>query len=211
VQVGMLSYYIAKWLELPEEEALLVGKAGYLHDIGKCKIDNEILKKPGRLSDTEFNEVKKHTVYGYEIIQQSFDNPALSLTALQHHERLNGKGYPMGIKNTEIHPYAKIVAVADVYSAMTSERIYQEKRDLLYVLKELNRMSFGELDPKATQVFIKHMIPNFIGKRVSLSDGRSGRIIMTNPTDFFNPLIQIDDEFIDLSNNPGIEIVTITM
>lgn len=88
------------------------------------------------------------------------------------------------VKSTEIHSYSLIVAVADVYSAMISKRVYQDKRDLLFVLKELHRMSFGQLDPKITQVFIRNMIPNFIGKTVSLSDGRVGTIVMTNPTDF---------------------------
>ncbi|MBP1995889.1 HD-GYP domain-containing protein [Paenibacillus eucommiae] len=211
VQVGMLSYYIAKWLHKSEEEALLIGKAGYLHDIGKCRIDNTILKKPGRLTESEYNEIKKHTTYGFEIIQQSFHEECLSLTALQHHERLDGKGYPHGIKGPDIHPYAKIVAVADIYSAMISNRVYQEKKDLLFVLKELHRMSFGELDPRATQVFIQHMIPNFIGKKVVLSDGRKGIIVMTNPSDYFKPLVQIGEDFINLSEEAHLEIELIAM
>jgi putative nucleotidyltransferase with HDIG domain len=211
VQVGMLSYYIAKWLDMPEEEAHLIGKAGFLHDIGKSKIDNTILQKPEQLDDTEYEEIKNHTLYGYEILKESFDETALALTALQHHERLDGKGYPHGKQEPDIHPYAKIVAVADVYSAMICNRIYQHKRDLLVVLRELHRMSFGELDPKATQVFIKNMIPNFIGKRAELSDGRVGTIIMTNPTDFFRPLVQVDDEFIDLSHEHSLDITSITV
>ncbi|SEB90446.1 HD-GYP domain-containing protein [Paenibacillus sp. GP183] len=211
VQVGMLSYYIAKWLGKSDQESLKIGKAGYLHDIGKCKIDSVILKKPGRLDDAEFAEIKRHTIYGYEIIDQSFHDHALSMATLQHHERLDGRGYPMGKKNEDIHAYAKIVAVADVYSAMICRRVYQEKRDMLIVLKELYRMSFGELDPEAAHVFIKHMIPNFIGKQVILSDGRSGTIIMTNPNDFFKPLVQIDNQFFDLSYRSGVEIISVDM
>jgi putative nucleotidyltransferase with HDIG domain len=211
VQVGMLSYYIAKWLGKSDQESINIGKAGYLHDIGKCKIDSRILKKPGRLNDAEFAEIKRHTVYGYEIIDQSFHDHALSMAALQHHERLDGHGYPMGKKSEGIHAYAKIVAVADVYSAMICRRVYQEKRDLLIVLKELHRMSFGELDPEAAHIFIKHMIPNFIGKHVVLSDGRSGTIIMTNATDFFKPLVQVEDQFVDLSYRSGVEIISVDM
>jgi putative nucleotidyltransferase with HDIG domain len=211
VQVGMLSYYIAKWLGKSDEESLIIGKAGYLHDIGKCKIDDSILNKPGRLSDNEFNEIKKHTVYGYDIIEKSLQDEPLALAALQHHERVDGKGYPMAKTGADIHDYAKIVAVADVYSAMTSNRVYQEKQDLFVVLKELYRMSFGQLDPQAAQVFIKHMIPNFIGKSVVLSDGRSAIIIMINPSSFFKPLVKIKDQFIDLSHQSGIEIVSVEM
>jgi putative nucleotidyltransferase with HDIG domain len=211
VQVGVLSYYIAKWLDISHEESLIIGKAGYLHDIGKCKIDDSILNKPGRLSVDEFNEIKKHTVYGYDIIGKSLQDETLALAALQHHEREDGKGYPMAKSGADIHHYAKIVAVADVYSAMTSNRVYQAKQDLFVVLKEIYRMSFGQLDPQAAQVFIEHMIPNFIGKSVVLSDGRTGMIIMTNPSDFFKPLVKIEDEFIDLAHQSGIEIVSVAM
>lgn len=211
VQVGMLSYYIAKWMEKSEKEALYIGKAGYLHDIGKSRIDPNILQKPGKLTKDEYDEIKKHTIYGFEIIRDSLQEQAIALAALQHHERINGTGYPLRKINKDIHSYARIVAVADVYSAMINNRVYQEKRDLLYVLKELHRMSFGELDPQITQVFIRHMIPNFIGKKVSLSDGRTGKIIMTNPSDFFRPLVKIEDEFLDLSQLGDVEITQIAM
>ncbi|MFD0692510.1 HD-GYP domain-containing protein [Paenibacillus sp. GCM10027628] len=211
VQVGMLSYYIAKWMGKSEKESRLIGQAGYLHDIGKSKVDQSILQKPGKLTNDEFNEVKKHTIYGYEIIRDSLQDNALALVALQHHERLDGSGYPLRRTKTEIHSYSTIVAVADVYSAMISNRVYQQKRDLLFVLKELHLLSFGQLDPKITQVFIRNMIPNFIGKRVSLSDGRTGTIIMTNPSDFFKPLIKIKNDFIDLSQLKNVEISAITM
>jgi putative nucleotidyltransferase with HDIG domain len=211
VQVGMLSYYIARWMGKSEKESLLVGKAGYLHDIGKSKIDPSILQKPGKLTNDEFNEIKKHTIYGYEIIRNSFKDNVLALVALQHHERLDGSGYPMRRTETEIHSFSTIVAVEDVYSAMICNRVYQEKRDLLYVLKELHRMSFGQLDPKITQVFIRNMIPNFIGKKVSLSDGRNGIIVMTNPSDFFSPLIKIRNEFVDLSQLKDVDITKIAM
>ncbi|MEW9698274.1 HD-GYP domain-containing protein [Paenibacillus sp. SI8] len=211
VQVGMLSYYIATWMGKTEKEAHLIGKAGYLHDIGKSKVDESILLKPGKLTNDEYNEVKKHTIYGYEILRDSLKDNTLALVALQHHERLDGSGYPMRRTKTEIHSYSFIIAVADVYSAMICNRVYQEKRDLLYVLKELHRMSFGELDPKIVQVFIRNMIPNFIGKKVALSDGRKGTIVMTNPSDFFRPLIKIRSEFIDLSQLTDVEITKIAM
>lgn len=209
VQVGMLSYYIAKWMDKSEKEALIIGKAGYLHDVGKCKIPLEIRNKPDKLTNDEFSDMQRHTIYGYEIIKNSLKDNTLALVALEHHERMDGTGYPLRKKNTEIHSYSRIVAVADVYSAMINDRVYQKKRDLLFVLKELHRMSFGQLDPKITQVFIRHMIPNFIGKKVSLSDGRVGTIVMTNPSDFFRPLINIDHEFLDLSQLHGVEITAI--
>ncbi|EFM10188.1 metal dependent phosphohydrolase [Paenibacillus curdlanolyticus YK9] len=199
VQVGMLSFYLASWMGYSEEEAVEIGQAGFLHDIGKCRIKEDILNKPGRLTDEEFAEIKRHPDYGFEIIQQSMENEVAALVAAQHHERMNGTGYPLGLIGDQIHPVAKIVAVVDVYSAMISMRVYRERRDLLHVLRELYRMSFSELDAETTQTFIKHMIPNFIGKQALLSDGQKGVIVMTHPTEFFRPLIQIQDRFIDLT------------
>ncbi len=199
MQVGMLSYYIASWLGYPEEEAYAAGKAGYLIDIGKSKVRQEILHKPGKLTSEEFDEIKRHTTYGHEIILKSTGDELSALVALQHHERDDGSGYPQGLTEQEIHPFAKIAAVADVYSAMTSNRVYQSKQELLSVLRELNSLSFGKLSPEPTQVLINHLLPNFIGKRVLLSSGEVGSIVMTNQSDFFRPLVQTDSRFVDLS------------
>lgn len=210
VQVGMISYYIARWFGKNEEEARYIAKAGYLHDIGKCKIDPAILNKPSRLSSDEFEAIKGHTIYGYNILTRSFPkSPEFSLVALQHHERLDGSGYPRGLKGEDIHPFTRIVMVADVYSAMISSRVYQKKRDLLYVLRELYRLSFSELDPIIVHTFINKMVPHFIGKRLVLQSGQTGTIVMNNPHDPFRPLVNIQGEFIDLSKRTDLAIETI--
>lgn len=210
VQVGMISYTLARWLGKEEEEARLIAKAGYLHDIGKSKIDPAILNKPASLTEEEFEKVKNHTVYGYHILNRSMpERPEFGLVALQHHERLDGSGYPQGLRGDDIHPYARIVAVADVYSAMISPRAYRKKRDLLYVLQELQRLSFSELDPVIVHTFIRNMIPNFIGKRILFKDGQTGTIIMNNPHDPFRPLVKIRNDFVDLSRRTDLAIVTI--
>ncbi|MCP3772263.1 HD-GYP domain-containing protein [Paenibacillus sp. MZ04-78.2] len=206
VQVGMISYYIAKWLGQSESDAILVGKAGYLHDIGKSLIDPAILRKPEKLTAEEYERMKKHTVYGYELLQRSGLPAEVCLAALQHHERLDGSGYPYGLGGEEIHPLSKIVAVADIYSAMISSRVYQKKRDLLFVLRELHQCSFGQIDPQITQLFIQHMVPNFIGKKVQLASGETGTIILTHPTDVFRPLVNFDGTFIDLSERTDLEV-----
>lgn len=212
VQVGMLSYYIARWLGWSEADTVRAGKAGFLHDIGKCKVSETILNKPERLTADEFTEVKNHPKYGYDILKNSIDDAGIAQAALQHHERMDGSGYPLGLKDDQIHPLARIVAVADVYSAMISSRVYREKRDLLFVLKELNEMSFRELDPEITHMFIRHMIPNFIGKKVELTNGQHGTIVLTNPTDYFRPLIKLEDErFLDLATDRKLEIKQIHM
>lgn len=211
VQVGMLSYYIAKWVGWNEEDRIRAGTAGFLHDIGKCRISEEILNKPDKLTEEEFEMIKRHPQYGYEILSEAYPDSDIATAALQHHERKDGRGYPNQLTGEEIHPISRVVAIADVYSAMTSSRVYQEKRDLLYVLKELYRLSFEELDAEMTHAFIRHMIPNFIGKQVELTNGERGTIILSNESDWFRPLIRIDDRFIDLSVHREYEIKHVYM
>ncbi|WP_379136104.1 HD-GYP domain-containing protein [Paenibacillus sp. sgz500958] len=211
LQVGMLSYYIASWLGYSKQESYEISRAGYLIDIGKCRISPAILNKPGKLTVEEFEEVKRHTTYGYEIISNSMNDQHTALVALQHHEREDGSGYPANLKKSEIHPYAKIAAIADVYSAMTTPRIYQSKQELITVLREIHNLSFGKLNAKSVQAFIQHLMPNFIGKRVLLSTGDMGTIIMNNPTDVFRPLVKIESHFCDLSRDRQIAIIEIYM
>lgn len=210
VQVGVISGFLATWIGLPPHMSLLAGKAGYLHDIGKCKIDAAILQKPSRLTDDEYELVKQHTRFGHDILLESFgDAPELAIVALQHHERMNGTGYPNKLRGDQIHQLSRIVAIADIYSAMISSRVYQRKRDLLFVLRELHRMSFAELDPFMTHTFIRKMSPHFAGKKLVLTTGDVGEIVMINPHDVFRPLIRIDDQYIDLSKNHHLVIETI--
>lgn len=211
VQVGMISYYIAYWAGATSEEAMLAGKAGYLHDIGKSQIPADMLKKPGKLTPAEYEEMQRHTVYGYATIRASRLPEGIALAALQHHERYDRSGYPLRLSGEELHPLSKIVAVADIYSAMISNRVYQRQRNLLQVLKELHRCSFGQLDPRLTQLFIRHMAPCFIGKRVTLSSGETGTIVMLDAADYFRPLIRTEDGFLDLSARPELEIEHIYM
>jgi putative nucleotidyltransferase with HDIG domain len=206
VQVGMIAYYLAKWLGKSEKEAEVAGKAGYLHDIGKSRIDPAILKKPGKLTEEEFAQIKLHTRLGYEIIMTSLGDRQLANAALQHHERLNGKGYPDGFTGEQIDPLSKIVAVADVYSAMISDRVYQKKRDLFNVLQELDRMSYDELDPLVVQTFIKNMANLFVGKRAVLNSGDTATVVMVNHTDLFRPLVYVDRRFVNLAKERDLNI-----
>ncbi|ASA20129.1 HD-GYP domain-containing protein [Paenibacillus donghaensis] len=211
LQVGMLSYYLATWLGYSKQECYDIGRAGYLIDIGKCRISPALLNKPGKLTPHEFTEIQLHTQYGYEIISNSMQDPFTALVALQHHEREDGSGYPNRLTGSQIHPYAQIAAVADIYSAMTSERVYQSKQELITVLREINNLSFGKLNGKPVQAFIQHLMPNFIGKRVLLSTGDLGIIVMNNPLDVFRPLVQSEGQFLDLARDRKMAIVEIYM
>lgn len=208
VQVGMLSYYLAKWLNYNEADAVRAGKAGFLHEIGMALVDADTssLASTGIQSEEEVEKMKKHTLFGYDLLRGTYDDEWLYLPALQHHERLDGSGYPYGLKEDKIHPISRIVAIADVYSEMTSAGSGLPKQNLFGVLSDLHAMSFGQLDPTMTHTFIRNMIPNFLQKHARLNDGRTGVIVMSNQTELFRPLIQIDQEFVDLAQRRQLEI-----
>jgi len=205
LQVGMLSYYLAKWLGFTTAECYEVSRAGYLHDIGKSQVPQPILNKKV-LIVAEKEELKRHTSYGYEVIRKSMADQTAALAALQHHEFEDGTGYPKGLKESEIHPYTKIVAVANIYMSMITSRNYQLKQSLITVLRKVNDLGFGQLHPKTVQVLIWNLLPSFIGKNVQLSNGETGIIVMNNPTDIFKPLIQVDNEFRDLAKERKISV-----
>src|SRR5690625_7353760 len=127
-----------------------------LHDVGKMLVPEEILNKPGQLTEEEFQEMKNHTLYGYEILKDTVGvNHRQALVALQHHERMDGSGYPLQLKRDEIDLFSRIVAVADVFHAMSSNRVYQERSPLYEVLAEMEREVIAKLDPEITYLFIR--------------------------------------------------------
>ncbi|TFE24536.1 HD-GYP domain-containing protein [Cohnella luojiensis] len=212
IGVGVLSTLIGKWMKLNDSDLTLLSMAATLHDVGKIHVSDDILMKPGKLTAEEFEEVKRHTTYGYEILKETAGlDPRVALIALQHHERLDGKGYPNGLKEHEIDPFSRIVAVADVFHAMSSKRPYHEPLPFHEIVNEMRKGSFGELDPKVVSVFLKMMIRHLIGSKVKLSDGRWGEVVYINPHDDTHPLVKVDDKFIDLSQARHIHIQEIVV
>ncbi|ANS74358.1 HD family phosphohydrolase [Paenibacillus yonginensis] len=207
IQVGTLSYYIASWLGYTEEECYQISKGGYLHDIGKCKVPLRIRYKEEALTPDEWKEYRKHTVRGYDLIQNSKMDQTTALIALQHHEREDGSGYPNQMMKGEIHPFAEIVAVADEYISMREKSEPDKPNNLMANLKEMYTLSFGKLSEKPVHALIQHMLPNFIGKKVQLSNGEQGVIVLNNLSDMFRPLVKVDGNvYRDLSKNRSLEI-----
>ena len=168
--------------------------------------------KPGKLTPDEFEEIKRHTIYGYDILKDVEGiSPRVALVALQHHERLDARGYPDRLRSNEVDPLSRIVAVADVFHAMSSKRPYHEALPFHQVVREMRDGSFGELDPEVVSVFLKMMIRNLLGSKVKLTDGRWGEVVYINPHDDTNPLIRVDDVFLDLSQERQIHIQEIVI
>ncbi|WP_167747148.1 HD-GYP domain-containing protein [Cohnella luojiensis] len=210
IGVALLSKLIGKARGFDEVQLLELTTAGFLHDIGKAKIPSAILNKPGKLTDEEYELVKDHTVYGYEIIKQSAGIPERhAYVALQHHEREDGSGYPFGLKGSEIDVYSKIVAVADVFHAMVSKRVYKNPVPFYKVLKEMSDNAYGTLDPAITLSFLKRIMDLLIGNKVVLSDGREGKIVMVSEQDPAHPFVEINGCYVDLSKEQDIHVESI--
>lgn len=207
IAVGAISNLIGKWMKLSQQDLMQLTTAALLHDVGKMIIPEDVLNKAGKLTDEEFDLMKKHTVYGYDILKETVGiNHRQALVALQHHERMDGSGYPMGLKKDEIDLYSRIVSVADIFHAMSSNRVYQNQFPFYKVISEMEKEMFGSLDPEITFLFIEHTMNSLIGNTVQLTDGREGTIILVSKTNPTRPLIKIEDEFIDLSKNSDLQI-----
>lgn len=210
VAVGMISYMIAKWMKIPEREWMQIALAGTLLDIGKTKIDRRILQKPGKLTDEEFEEIKRHTVYGYQLIRASHGlSEGVALAALQHHEREDGSGYPLGLSGAKLHLYSKITAVADVYHAMCSDRVYQKAKSPYVVAEQLMQDSFGKLDPQVVHTFIKGVTQFAVGTVVELSDGKLGKIVFTDSKHPTRPMIESGGTILNLVESRQLSIVKV--
>lgn len=210
IAVGIISYMIAKWIKVPEKEWMQVALAGTLLDIGKTKIDRRILQKPGKLTDDEFEEMKKHTIYGYQIIKASHGlSEGVALAALQHHEREDGSGYPLGLTGSKLHLYSKIVAVADVYHAMCSNRIYQQALSPYVVVEQLVQDSFGKLDPTIVRKFVDGITQFAIGTIVELSDGTIGKIVFTDRNHPTRPMVETGGKIVNLVDAGHLSIIRV--
>ncbi|MNR07874.1 Cyclic di-GMP phosphodiesterase response regulator RpfG [compost metagenome] len=133
-------------------------------------------------------------------------NYRVALVALQHHERADGTGYPLQLKDSQMDKMSRIVAVADVFHAMSSKRPYHEMMPFHEVVFRLREGFFGELDPHIVSIFLHNIIYNLVGRQVLLTDGRWGEVVYINPTDDTNPLVRIDNSFLDLSRERHIHI-----
>ncbi len=177
VDVATMSMIIAKKKGLSRQEVYDIGVSGLLHDIGKSKIPNEILNKPGKLTEEEFAVMKQHPAYGYQILK---DNEGLSdmikLGVLQHHEKINGKGYPMGVDASRLSPFAKIISVVDIYDALVTERPYKHGFSPRDAVEMIMAMTL-ELDMDALMGFLGSVILYPVGSTVVLSNGERARVV----------------------------------
>lgn len=208
INVSLLCNLIGKWMKYGKNMQNTLMMAGLMHDIGKMKIDFNILNKPSKLTKDEFDIIKKHPIYSYDLVK---DNKELPLEAkigiLMHHERMDGSGYPYGVYAENINDIAKVIAIADVYDAMISERPYQRKHSPFEVMKLMQEGIFGKLDSKILLTFLSNIATYYIGTYVTLNTGEIGEVVAINPSCIYRPIIRVQNEYIDLNKDYTIEIV----
>ena len=203
LNVAIISRIIGKWLHFSKEELDTLTLAGLLHDIGKTKIPDEVLNKDGKLTDEEFQMIRNHPKYGYDILKSQPLNSHIKKAALMHHERCDGSGYPMGLTMDEIDDYALIIAIADVYDAMTAARSYRAPLCPFEVIAEFEKDGLQKYKPKYILTFLENIANAYQNNRVMLSDGTSARIVLLNHRRLSKPLVQLDDgACIDLEKSP---------
>ncbi len=207
IGVGVMAALLGKWLHLSSEELSLLTVSAALHDVGKINIPDSILNKPGKFTDAEYELMKRHTVMGYEIIQNTPGlNPRVALVALQHHEREDGGGYPYGITGEQMDVFSKIVAVSDVFHALASNRIYRRAVPFYRVMEQMLNEGFGKLNTEICAVFVQRMMDMSVGSEVVLTNGMRGQIVLIHPHDPVNPLVRSGDRYIDLSKEREIHL-----
>ena len=183
LNVSIISRMFGMWLKYSDEDLDVLTLAGLLHDIGKCKIPNAIILKKGKLTDAE-----------YEVI---------------NHERYDGTGYPNHLVGKEIDDMAAIVAIADVYDAMTSDRCYRRALCPFEVIASFELEGLNRYNPQFILCFLEHIANTYVNNNVLLSNGQTGKIILITQR-LTRPVIQLEDQtFLDLNDRPDLYIQAI--
>lgn len=207
VNVATLTALLGTWSGLEEYKMNSLIYTAILHDCGKVMVDKEILNKEERLSNEEFIMIKKHTNYGYNLVKNiSGLDKHISYGVLMHHERLDGSGYPLGIEGREIHPFAKMIAITDVFDAINSNRLYKNKKLPFEAMQIVKDESQKRLDADYARIFLEHVSNYYMGEEAILNNGERCKIIQVDIDNLINPIIFKNGRFINLSKVPNLYV-----
>ncbi|MDO5292418.1 MAG: HD-GYP domain-containing protein [bacterium] len=207
INVALICNVFGKWLELPQKEIEVLTLCGLLHDIGKLDIPDSIVKKAGKLTPDEYKVIQRHPYKGYLLLKDHAElDPRIAQAALLHHERCDGTGYPTGCSRNRITDFALIVSIADVYDAMTSERVYREALSPFKVIKILQDEGVQKYDTHYFLTFLHQIVNSYVNSDVLLSDGTKAHVIYINKMDLSRPVVKTASSIIDLSKERTLEI-----
>lgn len=202
IDVALISNILSKWLHFSEEDQRMATACGLFHDVGKFLLPSGVLRKPGKLTPDEFSIIKTHTIEGFHMLNR-YDNIPLPVknAALMHHEKCDKSGYPYGLGSDEIDNFAKIVTIADIFDAMTSERVYRKAMCPFSVIKHFEDDGIQKYELKYILTFLENVANSYLNHRVTLTNGMEGDVIFINRDSYSRPVIRTTaDEIIDLQN-----------
>ncbi len=205
---ALLCGAFANWLGLPADEKKLLILCGFYYDIGKWKLPNEILWKPGKLTDEEFAMVKKHPVIGYALVRDDHNlNEHIKNAVIMHHERYDGSGYPYHMKGDKIDIFARYMAIVDTYIAMASPRSFRNAFTPLQIVGNFEK-SLDKYDVSLLMPLIERISQAQIGSRVQLNDDSIWEVMVIHKHPYSRPMLRNEDNVIlNLAENPQLEIV----
>lgn len=220
VNVCIVSLFIGMTMGIDHKDLINLGIGAILHDIGKMMIPKSILNKPGSLTIDEYKIIKNHTTYGYDILKKSKRiSEVAAQVALNHHERLDGNGYPLGKKENQINIYSKIVAISDVYDALTSDRVYKKKVEAHKALEYICKMVNIQFDNEIVKRLISCIGIYPLGSIVKLNTNELGLVVDINKIRPSKPVVRIllDEKGkkpnnyleVDTNRNPTIKITSV--
>lgn len=209
MSVGIICNIFGKWLGFSKEDIEVLTVAGLLHDVGKVMIPDSIIKKPDRLTITEYEIIKTHPFQGYNLLRNEDIDERIKKAALMHHERCDGSGYPSRLTANEIDKFAKIVAIADVYDAMTSARLYRGPLCPFEVVHIFETEGLRKYEPQYLLPFLERIVTTYMNNDVLLNNGDTGSVVMINKLALSKPIIKTSHGFIDLSTEPELYIAKI--
>jgi len=217
VDVGMLTIMLGKAMNLSKENLMDLGKSAFFHDLGKMFIPLEILNKEGRLTDKEYETMKKHSQLGYDFVRDILhENKAVTSGVLFHHEKFDGTGYPHGLKGVDIPIFGRMIAVADVYDALGTDRPYRRAMAPSESYEAILAQSGTHFDPDIVMAFRDTIAPFPAGCTVKLSNGLHGLVVRNNPSFIARPLIKVFNpanpsryKLVDLANDMDALHITI--
>ena len=199
--VAVMATALGKRLQMDEEELVLLSTAAILYDIGSVQLPSSLINKAARFDTHDYAIMKQHTVLGHELLTKSGVDPRIAAVALEHHEREDGSGYPNALTGDQISRFSKIIALADVYMALTSDRPHRPAFTFFDAVEEIHQQILrNKLDSVIGVTFLDLILVRQTGCDLILSDGRRGKILLTNVNYPTQPLIVLEnDEFMDLS------------
>ena len=193
ISVALLSALLGKKLRYKQGDVNQIALTGLLCDCGMSKLATNIITKKVTLTEKEYHDIKQHPIHSYNLLKNIMSiQEGVKMGVLQHHERIDQSGYPLGVKGKQLHPYSKIVALADTYQAMVSVRPYRSKQSPFRVLEQITQDDFGKFDLSVVNELKKAIMNISVGTKVKLSNGFVAEIVFVDEQYPTRPMVKLE-------------------